>query len=331
MRKKIIFIILFHLCVSVKVYTQSQTIIESPKNTTLIIWCSDPNFGRIKVNVNGTYSGDITSFYNSTPSCGAAGCVTVSISGSGRTIIRAFGNDGTEFYKEINSLSANKCNSLRLTGTPKKTTSSSTSETKSSSSSSFDDYASSVLETNPTSVDPTADAIIALAALTGIGLAFASNEIYVNYIEGISNYYGFSFGLSNSVNSHINVEYGASRIKEGKLWGEGYEFPQKLWIADINFAYNFFARKRDDYHMTIYEPLVNPYMGVTSSLICKENPQLGFGFFVGLSVGKRLRGHIRYKWMKDFANNLILYNQIEVGLSVTYKYGWKFKKHSHVK
>jgi hypothetical protein len=95
---------------------------------------------------------------------------------------------------------------------------------------------------------------------------------------------------------------------------------------DINAVYNILPRRY----------IVNPYLGVaTTTLFAGEENNTAYGFRGGFGVGglagfsvgvwhNRMQFHARYKWIKNFDTEAILTSQLELGLSVKYKYGWGF-------
>lgn len=125
--KKLLFIfVLQALCLSlwaqgeVKVITSGGIqIIDNKENrqarTRIVFWTNTLAQGKIKVYFNGNYAGQITSRYNSTPKCGASGCVTVDVSGTGNTWY-GIASDGTRWESSQTSLVAG-CNSIRLYST----------------------------------------------------------------------------------------------------------------------------------------------------------------------------------------------------------------------
>jgi hypothetical protein len=50
-----------------------------------MFWTNTGSHGSINIYVNGAYAGTISSYYTSSPSCGANGCVTVTVTGSNNT------------------------------------------------------------------------------------------------------------------------------------------------------------------------------------------------------------------------------------------------------
>lgn len=81
-------------------------------STKLTFW-SDFSGDPITVYVNGSYKGQITSYYTSTPSCNASGCVTVSFTGTGYISYSA--SDGNYTWDDSNFYVSSGCNLLNLT------------------------------------------------------------------------------------------------------------------------------------------------------------------------------------------------------------------------
>ena len=82
------------------------------KQTRVVFWTNQERQGPIKVYVNGQYKGKITRSYSSAPKCGAAGCVTVTISGKNNKWY-GVASDGTRWYSSSTTL-IQGCNAIRL-------------------------------------------------------------------------------------------------------------------------------------------------------------------------------------------------------------------------
>ena len=125
--KKLLFICVLQVfCLSlwaqgeVKVITSGgiQIIDNNEKRqapTRIVFWTNTLSQGTIKVYFNGHYAGQITSRYTSAPNCGASGCVTVNVSGTGNTWY-GIASDGTRWESSQAHLVAG-CNSIRLYST----------------------------------------------------------------------------------------------------------------------------------------------------------------------------------------------------------------------
>lgn len=58
----------------------------STDNTSKVLfWTNQTQYGQIDIYVNNAFKGTITNSYSSAPNCGAAGCVTVAVSGNNNT------------------------------------------------------------------------------------------------------------------------------------------------------------------------------------------------------------------------------------------------------
>jgi major membrane immunogen (membrane-anchored lipoprotein) len=79
-----------------------------------VFWTDfDYNIGNISVYVEGSYEGQITSYYSSsTPSCGSSGCVTITKE-VGTYDFNAEAEDGTKWESSI-SINKNDCSTMRL-------------------------------------------------------------------------------------------------------------------------------------------------------------------------------------------------------------------------
>lgn len=78
----------------------------------VIFWTSQKSQGYIKIYVNGHFVGNITKYYSSAPSCGAVGCVTVTLSGKDNTWY-GVADDGTRYTSGHVTLQPG-CNSVHL-------------------------------------------------------------------------------------------------------------------------------------------------------------------------------------------------------------------------
>ena len=95
----------------------------APKPVRVVFWTNQKTQGSIRIYVNNRYVGKITRSYSSAPSCGAAGCVTVTLSGKGNSWYGK-AEDGTIWTSSLTSLVAG-CNRIRLysTGSPQRVSS----------------------------------------------------------------------------------------------------------------------------------------------------------------------------------------------------------------
>ncbi len=82
------------------------------KQTRVVFWTNQERQGPIKIYVNGHYKGKITRSYRSAPKCGAAGCVTVTLSGRNNQWY-GVASDGTRWYSTSTTL-IQGCNAIRL-------------------------------------------------------------------------------------------------------------------------------------------------------------------------------------------------------------------------
>lgn len=308
------------------------SIFQSVQAATVIFWTDSRTAGGgyIEVYVNDVYRGRITSYYGSAPDCGASGCVTVTITGTDNTWY-AVGKNGSRWpekgYGRVTLGSG--CNRLRLRysggdysggdgggGTPQD---------------------SNTAQGNNTGEDNSAGGALAVAAgvvivaAAAAGVTFLSTDVYAYRSEGANNG-GWSFGLRNRMDPHIDLEYGASYMsgkEKGLLPAFKNDFPYDMrrlndkgvWTLDFNTIYNILPKQR--------RPMFNPYIGIAAGLFLplKEfdpKVRVGMGPMLGVSYGDRLKVHVRYKYVKNWSRNLVLANQLEIGLSLTYKYGWRF-------
>lgn len=291
--------------------------------STVMFWTRH-DFGKIKIYYNGNYAGTITTYYDFTPSCGALGCVIVAVKGTNNTWY-ATAEDGSEWTSTRITLNA-ECTRIELQGTPKAR------NNNSQSSDSANGYTPSGNSSNSNSYEE-AQAMAAGVAIAAVGVAAVgvATDAYFFKAES-SNYNGYAFGLRNTLNKHIDVEYGTSFYRGGKGLIDIKPFKtheindiytnhhKSLWAIDINALYNIKKREDDD------RPIFNPYFGFGVMSFVDNSGGTGFGGIVGFSYGKRLCLHVRYKWMKHFEHNRMLANQLEIGLSYRYQDRLFFKK-----
>ena len=83
----------------------------APKPVRVVFWTNQKTQGSIRIYVNNRYVGKITRSYSSAPSCGAAGCVTVTLSGKGNSWYGK-AEDGTIWTSSRTSLVAG-CTDVR--------------------------------------------------------------------------------------------------------------------------------------------------------------------------------------------------------------------------
>jgi methionine-rich copper-binding protein CopC len=94
-----------------KVSEASKSFTVKDAMGTLVIWTSNQDVDPISVLVDNVPVGVITHFYNSTPSCGAMGCVTANLKAGTHTI---FATDGYFEWKGTMSVTKNKCSTFEL-------------------------------------------------------------------------------------------------------------------------------------------------------------------------------------------------------------------------
>ncbi len=99
----------------------------------VMLWASSLKNGHIAVYFNNRYVGTITRSYSSRPSCGAAGCVTVTVTQKSNSFY-GVSSDGTRWNSEKATLRPG-CNRIRLYSTGKSKNSNSSSSNRNSSSS----------------------------------------------------------------------------------------------------------------------------------------------------------------------------------------------------
>ena len=211
-------------------------------------------------------------------------------------------------------------------------------ELKSGSSHNYDN-GNSTVSTVPSATDPHVPPELGCAILAGATavcvIAF-SNDFYFNKVE--SNIYnGYNFGLKNTMNRHIDLEYGASFFNSGNgilnpsflksdyLDDDLFRYQysnydtKTIWTLDINAIYNIIDRN-------IRNPIFSPYFGFGfSTFLNYETAKSGLGYIAGFSIGRRLKLHVRYKWLNNFEHNQVVINQLEFGLSFKYQSGILFK------
>jgi len=306
--------------------------IETPPTATLMLWTNSMAHGVIKIYYNGRYMGTITQAYSSKPECNAYGCVTFKVEGS-RNIFRAYAKDGTEWTSDIINLSSTGCNTLLLSNDSVTKKSDTSTDEKSPGTKSgggnittTSDDGETIVSTDDQLSEAAAIAGVVVLATAVVIVAAVSNDIYVSKSES-SAYNGYSVGFKNTTNNHIDVEYGMTFNKKGgSILKSGFETgyignsDKNLNTINFAFVYNFIGRGKTR------EPIFNPYAGIAfSSCVNDDFARSGVGALAGFSIGRQLKLHIRYKWLKNFEHDLIFENQIEVGLSFRYQKGIFFK------
>lgn len=290
-------------------------------------WTNNRHFGNIRIYYNGSYAGTITHSYKSAPKCGASGCVTVRVSGTGNTW-SAEADDGSEWTSDYVKLTSD-CTRLLLHGTAN-----SSGGGGGSSSGNYVptyDYGDAAA---------TAGAVIVIAAVA-VGVVFAANDIYVSGVTS-REYSGFNFGLRNSMDAHIDIEAGAGAYFRAvnpvmpASMATFYNFDRRdpyyeekskgTWVFDANVLYNFRARNMNTY----LTPKWNIFAGVATSTILNPGYDFykggfGIGPVAGFSFGKGVKLELRYKILWNPIYEHRLFNQIELGMSVKYKKRFGFR------
>jgi hypothetical protein len=191
------------------------------------------------------------------------------------------------------------------------------------------------------------DAMVAAAAMIAVtavvGTIYSSNDVYTNWVTS-QNYSGFNFGLKNTINRHLDLEigfgiyepYDTYKAPSG-IFGVDYRYPTSSWSFDLNAVCNFLGRSFGFGRSFT----LSPYVGLGFSVLSPEQGNgwgvpynyFGVGGIAGFSAGfwqNRLQLHARYKWITDFnhptasSDPTRVASQLELGLSVKYKYGWGF-------
>jgi hypothetical protein len=297
----------------------------------LMFWTANKDYGNIKIYVNNRYEGTITHAYRSAPDCGAYGCVTVVIRGQHNTW-HAEGEDGSRWSSERASLRKG-CNRLRLYGSanyhaPQATSSSSGNASGSSSGSPSGNV---FTDTDDETAMAMAYGMVFVAALAApVGLLFAATDIYGHWATS-QNYTGYTFGLKNAISLHTDFELGGGiyQPKADYKTPSGFfktDYPHdrrpSTWAIDLNILHNILPRRM----------AVNPYLGIATSGLITADGGYGIGGMAGISAGlwrNRIQLHARYKWVKNFAAENVLANQLEFGMSIRYKYGWSFRRQEY--
>jgi hypothetical protein len=301
--KKIVFIMLF-MASAVTVFSQASWVFYTNKKSV--------GGGRIKIVISGDYVGDITGYVQgSSPDCGASGCVTVRRSDG---VWIAYDVDGYELDRGNfrGYTNPNECRKICVSWNGDRDYGNNQTNNNSNTSSPY----------APRSDEDLKNLGLGMAiAIAAIAIPLVSNDIYMNYTEGQFNR-GFNFGFRNTMAEHIDLELGTgySQWQNTKWFSKAQTVKPGLWTLDFAALYNILPKDKD-------KLMVNPYIGFGASVLPLQKEietQFAFGGIVGLSFGKRLKGHIRYKWLKDWAHNQVMVNQVEIGVSITYKYGWKF-------
>jgi hypothetical protein len=285
-------------------------------------WTQNKKYGKIDVYYNDQYAGTITHAYTSPPSCGAPGCVTVWVEGSGNTWY-AEAEDGSRWTSSRVTLSG-ECTRMRLYGSPNYKSPSSTTSSSSGSSSSSG-YSGS-------GYNPDTDAALAAVAVaaTAVVLFAVSNEMYLSKAES-KLYNGYTFGLKQTTNPYIDVEYGGSIYtqKPGFLTSRFLKTDplpfarndKRIWSLDFAAVYNFRNKWYGD------GPGINPYIGFGVSGLfypwygdSKSRAAFILGGIAGLSLGcsENFKIHLRYRRQHAFERDFLPVNQIEMGFSLKY-------------
>lgn len=259
-------------------------------------WTSERRLGKIQIWVNGFKAGTITKTYKQAPGPDAEGCVTVTLPDRDDNKWSATSANGSVWKDAVINPDTTHY-TLRLS------TRSQGEKTK----------LHDVAWQRPGIGMAMAVGIVPLSVL---GL---TNDLYV--MKSMSHGYGgYSFGLRNTLDPHIDIEVGASVVKGGKGWRTPFmdgtlDFDRRVntWAIDINALYNIF----DKCGNLNCGRLVNPYFGFAFSTLIDRNidHKSAFGGIVGISIGRGLKFHLRYKNMNNFTSGDKVFNQLEAGLS----------------
>ncbi len=211
----------------------------------VMLWASSLKNGHIAVYFNNRYVGTITRSYSSRPSCGAAGCVTVTITQKSNSFY-GISSDGTRWNSEKATLRPG-CNRIRLYSTGKSKNSNSSSSNRNSSSNQSPSYGNDDALSNSASELGAALGDLLVVAGDHEGWGHRSHRIDLGLGWGV-NYGGLGLKLNYQAPAMFgitagygyNLDYDSeSENKKKMYWNAGLQ----LWFSDHwNMEFGFGPR-----------------------------------------------------------------------------------------
>lgn len=281
---------LMSLCAFADNYERSS---DEPVYVTF--WTNQNLTGRIAVYYNDDFVGYITKYYSGRPACGAAGCVTIQVRGTGN-IWKAVGEDGTVWNSERVTLQPG-CNTVRLYKS-----SSSTRTVKPSESSNTYGSApkSKGVSNKERQMAEDVSASIGSAAGLLLGTALAQGPGWDKYAHrldlGIGLGYGYG-GLGVKINWQAPVVFGMTAglgvsAPEGRVcWNIGMQmWCTDNWNWEIGLGSRYYGRYGDYMPGVIVStnyqyPITDRFGilgGIGASGSTNSNPYVRFEFNLGL-------------------------------------------------
>lgn len=337
---KKLFIALVTICSCIPVFSQGITITESSKRIRLTVWSNTNQYGNPKVYVGGNYMGRITSFYNSTPSVNAYGCVsfdyTVHNDGTRPAVIRIESDNGYIWHHESEIHYKDRMNgTLRVYCRGEKEKSRSTSNYSSgrssgggyySSGSSSSDYSNSSRGTDDALAELGAAAVLTGVVFVAYLAAESDWDTYKSRLDidpiwgsklgtwGVSLSWRSPsfFGLTAGIGKETKQRYGYESCL--LHWYGGYDtielIPKRLtktrWMAGMQFwlvnGINLELGVGSMYHKKLNDVKTSWY-AMTNFEVHLFN---GVGLYTGAGVGKSFKGSAPVKFLWDVGLRLRL-------------------------
>lgn len=263
--------------------------------STITLWTNQTFHGEIRIYYNNAYVGSITKAYSSAPSCGAPGCVTITVKGTNNTFY-GVGDDGAKWYSDKRSLS-NGCTRIRLYSSHRVSSKSSSGHSVKSSSSNhniYDDYMKESAE----------ELGQALGTTIAYGLGAISDtdwDLFCNRIDiGVG--YGISYGeMGVKLNYKAPAAFGASiavgydianrqDYKNDVYWNAALQmWPTNGLNMELNLGPRYYKesgiKEMGIGFMLNYEHQIFEFIGITG----------GIGYSLAANTTKRnMRG--RFEW-----------------------------------
>lgn len=269
---------------------------SSDEPVYVTFWTNQNSTGRIAVYYNGYLAGYITKYYSGRPDCGAAGCVTIQVKGTGNTW-QGVGEDGTVWNSEKVTLRPG-CNTVRLY----KSSESASSASRQSNSS--DSYGSATKSTGLSNKERqlAEDVGSTLGESAGrlLGTALAQGPGWDKYAHrldlGVGLGYGYG-GLGVKINWQSPVVFGMTAglgvsAPEGRIcWNLGIQaWCTDHWNWEIGLGSRYYGRYGDYMPGVIIStnyqyPITDRFGilgGIGTSMSTNSNPYVRFEFNLGL-------------------------------------------------
>lgn len=258
----------------------AESEISAPKE--VLLWTNQSLHGPISIYYNGQYVGQITKRYSSAPGCGASGCVTITVTGTGNSWY-GVSSDGTKWYSKSTTLVA-ECTKVRLysSGPPSQSRRPAGSSSSTRNVSSGSGGSNVVRNTATYAINNTMDGIGNVMSM-GIGV-YADGVPFLGIDAGLSVFYGeylrlaFTSGGMTGVMLYggVGKDFIFDRINKEKMtWHAGFGMRMSIEENHVLMGFVFGENPLCYNYGLLFEFVYRRYFGASKR----------FGFLLGGGAG----------------------------------------------